>query len=323
MKSPSHGTPGPRVSVVMSVYNGAAHLRDSIDSVLGQGLTDFEFLIADDASTDGSVAILESYGDPRITIVRNATNTGLFANLNALAARARAPLVKTWCQDDVMLPECLERGVRFHARRPDIGCFYVRHDVLADGAVMALAPDSTPEVLEPVVADRYALLHGCLSANVSSLFFDTKAFRSIGGFREQWIAADFDIMVRMQDDAPLGRIPDTCVQIRRHTAQWSLQPTSLLRSLENELHIYGVLRHRLTTRGAMTATEVDSVLTRKLALYGFHGALRSIAAGRIGLGWSLLKVLRSEVSLPRLAWAWATDMPRRLAVRTGHPRTAS
>jgi glycosyltransferase involved in cell wall biosynthesis len=307
----------------MSVYNGAAHLRDSIESVLAQTLADFEFLIADDASTDGSIAIVESYGDPRITIVRSATNTGLFTNLNALVARARAPLVKTWCQDDVMLPACLARGVEFHARHRDIGCFYVRHDVLADGVVMALPPDATPEVLEPVVADRYALIHGCLSANVSSLFFDTAAFRAVGGFREQWIAADFDIMVRMQEDAPLGRISDTCVQIRRHDAQWSRQPTSLLRSLENELHIYGILRRRLTTRGAMTASAVDGVLTRKLALYGFHGALRSIVAGRIGLGWSLLKVLRSEVSLPRLAWTWATDVPRRLAVRTGHPRTAS
>ena len=72
----------PRVSVLMSVYNGARYLRDAVDSILGQTFTDFEFIIVDDGSTDETPAILNSYTDPRIVRLRNETNIGLTRSLN-------------------------------------------------------------------------------------------------------------------------------------------------------------------------------------------------------------------------------------------------
>ena len=90
----------------MSVYNGERFLTAAIESVLGQTFSDFEFLILDDGSRDGTRAIVEAMAarDSRIRpIVRE--NRGLIASLNQLIAEARAPLIARMDADDIALPE--------------------------------------------------------------------------------------------------------------------------------------------------------------------------------------------------------------------------
>ena len=71
----------PKVSVVMSVYNSEPFIRDAINSILGQTFQDFEFIIINDGSTDGSLQIIQSYGDSRIRIT-SQENLGLTKSLN-------------------------------------------------------------------------------------------------------------------------------------------------------------------------------------------------------------------------------------------------
>ena len=68
---------GPRITVLMPVYNAERHLREAIDSILDQSFKPFEFLIIDDGSTDRSADIIASYRDPRIRFVRNRENMGI------------------------------------------------------------------------------------------------------------------------------------------------------------------------------------------------------------------------------------------------------
>lgn len=110
----------PRVTVLMPVHNGMAHLREAIESVLAQTFTDFEFLIIDDASTDGSVACIESYQDPRIRLVHNAENLGTSRTMNKGLALARAPYVARIDQDDVCLSERIEAQFAYLEQRPNI-----------------------------------------------------------------------------------------------------------------------------------------------------------------------------------------------------------
>lgn len=69
----------PRFSICISVFNGERYLRACIDSVLNQSFSDYELIIVDDASSDGSAAILEEYAenDKRITVIRKSQNEGL------------------------------------------------------------------------------------------------------------------------------------------------------------------------------------------------------------------------------------------------------
>ena len=66
----------PAVSVLMGVWNGAPRVREAVSSVLGQTLTDLELIVIDDGSADGTPAILDSFGDPRLRIERRARGGG-------------------------------------------------------------------------------------------------------------------------------------------------------------------------------------------------------------------------------------------------------
>ena len=98
----------PIVTVLMTVYNGSHYLNEAIDSALCQTLNDFEFLIIDDASTDNSVEIINSYNDSRIKLLINNKNIGQTASLNLGLARAKGEYVARFDQDDVCLPKRLE-----------------------------------------------------------------------------------------------------------------------------------------------------------------------------------------------------------------------
>jgi glycosyltransferase involved in cell wall biosynthesis len=106
----------------MGVHDGAAYLDDAVASVLGQTFGDFEFLIIDDASTDGSVARLRRWAerDARIRLHLYARNRGLGYVLHDGMQRARAPLVARMDADDVALPDRLEAQVDFMRRHAEV-----------------------------------------------------------------------------------------------------------------------------------------------------------------------------------------------------------
>ena len=102
----------------MPVYNGERFLRKAIDSVLAQKFTDFEIVICDDCSSDGSVGIIESYDDPRITLYRNERNLGLVGNWNNAIAHSSGKYVKIMMQDDILGPDALDRQTSLMENNP-------------------------------------------------------------------------------------------------------------------------------------------------------------------------------------------------------------
>ena len=104
----------------MPVYNGLPYLREAIESVLCQTFTDFEFLIVDDASTDGSTDLIKSYGDSRIRLIRNEHNLGTSGSMNRGIELARSEYIARIDQDDVCLPERLREQLAFIESRPDL-----------------------------------------------------------------------------------------------------------------------------------------------------------------------------------------------------------
>jgi glycosyltransferase involved in cell wall biosynthesis len=110
----------PKVTVLMSVYNGERYLNEAIDSILGQTFTDFEFLIIDDASTDRTPEILRSYDDPRIRVVTNEENLGLTKSLNKGLALARGEYIARMDADDISIPERLEEQIEFMEHNPQV-----------------------------------------------------------------------------------------------------------------------------------------------------------------------------------------------------------
>ena len=110
----------PTVTVLMPVYNGLSFLKDAITSVLQQDFNDFELLVVDDASTDGSAEWVASVSDARIRLVRNQQNLGQAASLNRGLHEARGPYIARLDQDDVSLPQRLRKQLVWLESHPDI-----------------------------------------------------------------------------------------------------------------------------------------------------------------------------------------------------------
>ena len=110
------------VTVLIPVYNGAATLRQSLDSILVQDVSDLELLVVDDASQDESGRITDEYAtrDARVKVVHNERNLGLAATLNRGLELARHELVARMDQDDESLPGRLLRQVSFMATHPSV-----------------------------------------------------------------------------------------------------------------------------------------------------------------------------------------------------------
>jgi glycosyltransferase involved in cell wall biosynthesis len=99
--------------VLLAVCNGEPWLGDAIRSVLGQTFRDFELLVVDDASSDGSPATLAACGDPRLRVVRNEENLGLTRSLNRGLSLIESEYVARLDADDLSFPDRLERQVAF------------------------------------------------------------------------------------------------------------------------------------------------------------------------------------------------------------------
>ena len=103
----------PRITVLMSVYNGEKYLKEAIDSVLSQTFKDFEVLIINDGSIDKTSKILKTYKDPRIRIINNKKNIGLTKSLNKGLKLARGEYIARMDDDDVSKPNRLEKQFEF------------------------------------------------------------------------------------------------------------------------------------------------------------------------------------------------------------------
>lgn len=113
----------PRVSVVMSVYNGEKYLEEAVESILNQTFRDFEFIVVDDGSSDSTPRLLALYErrDPRVLIYRFDDNRGLSTALNFGIERARGKYIARMDADDISLPNRLQEQVAFMDACPEIG----------------------------------------------------------------------------------------------------------------------------------------------------------------------------------------------------------
>jgi glycosyltransferase involved in cell wall biosynthesis len=125
----------PLVSIGLPVHNGELYLRESVDSLLAQTFTDFELLLSDNASTDGTATICQEYAarDRRVRYIRNETNIGLNRNCNQVVRRSAGKYFKLAASDDVCHPELVNQCVKVLEDNPAV--------VLAYGKTRFIDPD--------------------------------------------------------------------------------------------------------------------------------------------------------------------------------------
>ena len=121
----------PRVSVVVPSYNNASFIEATMDSILAQTFEDFELVVADHSSVDGTWERLQRYAtDPRVRLLRTEAGGGAPRNWERVTTVARGELVKLVCGDDIIYPDCLQAQVEAMDADPSVVLVAARRDLV-------------------------------------------------------------------------------------------------------------------------------------------------------------------------------------------------
>ncbi len=311
----------PRVSVVIPVYNCRTYVAEAIDSILAQSFTDFELLLIDDASTDGSVDLMKSYADPRIRLVCSEVNLGIPKTHNKGVQLARGEYIAMLDHDDSSYPDRLAKQVAFLDRHRNCAVVGTWAEVRDDGngrvsRRIKRFPVSAEDVRSQLLF-TCSVLHPSIMARKAVMedyrYCDRYAF-----------CDDFDLFVRIARKHQIVNLPEVLVRHRRHADRTSNKKAHLKKG-EN-LEVFGA------QLGELSVAFTDADLERHFLL----GQMKSLrfTPDRDYLDWAeawLCKLLEAnrhtrhypEPQLARVAgamwlkacWHASANIGWRVAVR--------
>ena len=210
----------PKVSVILTSYNHAKYLREAIDSVINQTFSDFELIIWDDASSDGSWEIIQSYSDTRIKVFRNHEQRLARYGINkAIKEIARGEYIAIHHSDDIWQLEKLEKQVAFLDANPNIGAVFSNMFVIDENSNL-LPENSHPYqtlFAQPNRSRHEWLNHFFYKGNVlahPSVLIREKCYSNCGLYRDGFPAADYDMWVRLCMQYEIYVLPEKLIGFR-------------------------------------------------------------------------------------------------------------
>jgi glycosyltransferase involved in cell wall biosynthesis len=324
----------PRVSVVLAVYNGERHLEASLRSILDQTFRDFELVVVDDGSTDGTAQILSAVArsDERAVIVPQE-NRGLTASLNRGIALARGAYIARQDADDLSRPERFERQVAYLDGHPSVAALGTAADVIdGSGTIVGRlgAAVGAAAVRRGLLTLRSTPVHG-------SMMMRKSALAASGGYREAFrVAQDYDLWLRLSSSDEVDNLPDAFYQWRLDRD--SVYATRRMTQLKYAAIALAFARERAATGGDSYGLleRCDGDLDRFAARYRFgafvhalwgelllrglgnssrvRSALRQAALGGDLRPWTLCLLAWTHLGLP-----WPGGKPLAVTDRTGRP----
>ena len=274
----SPASPRPRVSVLMSVFNGMPFLEEAVESVLSQRFVDFELLIMNDGSTDGSEDFLARLvgSDKRLKVFHRA-NAGLTTALNELAAHARGQFFARMDSDDRCRAHRFLRQVQFLHAHPQVvaaGSWTQAMDSDGDAVCTSRRPTSHLEIERGLL--REVDNGGHITHPTAMMRAD--AFRAVGGYREQFaLSQDRDLWLRLAMIGELANLPEILLDYRISTNSVSATRSEVQRQCSEEVVRQARLARNLTAEPPVkfqtrrSAVETEQRLTlAKMACNSGH-----------------------------------------------------
>jgi glycosyltransferase involved in cell wall biosynthesis len=302
-----------RVSVVMPVYNGERFLRESIESILGQTYIDFEFIIINDGSTDGSARIIESYLDSRIRYTENSENIGVTRSLNRGLALAAGEYVARMDADDISLPNRFATQVSFLDSHPEVG-------VLGTGVRLIDEFGRERETL--VFPSEHGVLRWmmCFLFNPiphPSVMIRRRHLEQVGGYKEEFMCSqDYDLWWRMGEVSGLSNLQELLLSLRKHSENISSTHSNMQREVGlriNRQILTEVLQEEVPfsvverLSGGCFASDVEILETVNLIC-----RLARMTIGREGLSSGEKRKIRGDAADRMLALLERSGLSRRL-----------
>lgn len=291
---PEQRRPSPAVSVVMPVHNARPYLEQSVGSVLGQTFRDFELVILENGSTDGSGAVLRAFAErePRIRLLETPDALGMTGSSNMVASQARAEVIVRMDADNLSHPRRLERQVEVFDRHPEVTLV----GTLCEGI------DEAGRRVRP--RDRWGLTRRATESPFphGSSAFRRAAFEAVGGYREGsegW--EDLDLFQRLAEVGRVIVLPCSLCGVRFHG-----RSTTARMPVERALRVAAAKDRVLSERFPGAVGPARSQNDRKIDVLYTREARRLWGGGRP----TLLRQLSAHGligRLPRRPWllAWA------------------
>jgi len=270
----------PTVSVLVTVFNRETYLGACLESILASTWRDFEVIVVDDRSSDGSVEIARKWEkrDDRVRVHMNESNQGDYPNRNRAASLAKGKYLKYLDADDLIYPYGLQAMVDAMERFPDA----------ALGVSCSLPEDSEPYPF--VLSQESAFLReflggGILSCGPSGAIMRRDAFEAVGSFSQKRLVSDREMWLRLATRAPVAVMPPALVWWRRHQGQESMGSDSRQFYLE---HGFAVDMEALT-RPECPLSEMDrqTSLRRRQQQHARRLLALVLRNGQLRTGWRL------------------------------------
>lgn len=203
--------PCPRVSVILPAYNREDFVARAIDSVLAQTFTDFELIVVDDASTDGTRSVLERYRDtPRLRLILSDENRGGGGARNLGIEAARAPLIAFQDSDDIWLPHKLAAQVAALDAHPEAGLCYCG-SLFSEGTRSYYIPE---QVFDHLDGDMSAEILRRNPTSTQTLVVRREVLEAAGPFDPTFKRfQDWELMIRVAQVTAFVFLPDPMVVI--------------------------------------------------------------------------------------------------------------
>lgn len=204
----------PKISVLMSVYNGSQYLHESVKSVLNQTSNNFEFIIIDDGSTDRSWEILKEFSrqDSRIVLIKNEENVGLTKSLNKGLQVAQGEYIARQDADDISLPTRFAQQVTYLDESKEAVLVSANYSYIdAQGSFI----NSLNLSDDPDVTGWYLLFYNRIGAHGLAMFRREAAI-ALGGYLESYrYSQDYEFWQRLRTLGKLKILPEILQLYRR------------------------------------------------------------------------------------------------------------
>jgi glycosyltransferase involved in cell wall biosynthesis len=212
------------ITVILPTYNGIKYVKRSIESVLTQTYKDFDFLICDDFSQDGTWEYLKILDDDRIRVYRNESNKGLFPTLNFLIKETRTKWIHLWSQDDIMYSNCIDEEIKFIKKHPEVPFFFSQMDIIDknDKLIKQYKDNFTNEIISEKHLIKVSVLAGSITGNIANTVIRKIDVIKVGGFDQSMVySGDFDMWEKLSRGKNIGVINKALIRLREHNEQLS------------------------------------------------------------------------------------------------------
>ena len=204
----------PKVSIIMSVYNGEKYLKEAIDSMIRQTFKDFEFIIINDGSTDQSLNIIKSYKDPRIILI-SRENRGLTESLNEGIKKAKGDYIARMDADDISKKDRLQKQIRFLSHNKDVSLVVSTVELIdQDGNQIQHVWEDDRKAITPKQIEDSMPISDCIAH--PAVFARSKLYRNYH-YNNVKSGEDYDLWLRLLSEGfKIAKIEEPLLSYRVH-----------------------------------------------------------------------------------------------------------